>query len=235
MTVNSSPLSDFWNRIPEYRPNVRPNSSSYSPTPVKQIVLCDKTLKRLKRLRIPYADGPSLEDKLNVDARLSPGIQAMCRALRQEPEWPQFFSFVCHDKPAQGENVIVLRNRETLAAMLAIRMGIQTEVAVALSLDELIYVTPLDTGQLTLTDYEDAVLLGTFARKGLYPSPKYALLARADAAQFSTPCRAQELIMVPVPSKDEKSVGHAYNSRYLRKDWYHYKSKSIWVRFEEPR
>lgn len=222
-------------RIPAYTPPVKPNPPSYFSSPVREMRPCTKTLKCIKRLRIPYANGPTMQERVDADPRISHGIRAMCLAFQQEPDWPAYMSLVCRDKPAQGQIVTVLGNSDTLAAMLAIRMGIQTEVAVALSLDDLIYVTPLDSGQLTLTDYEDAVLLGTFARKGQHPSTKYALLARADAAQFSTQFRAQELILVRADGKSENSVSHAYNSRLLRKEWHHYKSKSIWVRLEQPR
>jgi hypothetical protein len=176
-------------------------------------------LKKLRSLTLPDVGGPTVSEKIHATENDALALSNVWESHSQQEYWPAFLSFIWRDQP-DGRNMKVtfLPNRDTVAVLLAIRLGLQTEVAVALAHQDLIYFAELDIGKAAFTpSYYDSALLGTFT--GNNTGIRMALFARAQAATFSTSFKKHELILLR--ETGEAPLSHDVNGHYpaLLKTW----------------
>ena len=184
-------------------------------------------LIQLTNMSLSDRVGPTVTDKARQSGDFL-AVLGVRDALRKETDWPGFVSFLWRDNPdSRGKRITFMHNRETLAVTLAVRMGIQAELAVALAHHDLLYAGATN-GEDSILDFHDAVLLGTFTKRGTYNKQRYGLFARYRAAEFESEFRKGEFALLHQCPRNGLFHGvKSYNAKVLNQMWRCRTSESV--------
>jgi hypothetical protein len=163
-------------------------------------------------------------DTLTNDARAAGCIGSARDHLREKPIWCEAMAAVVRNAPDErGMTTTILPNQDALAALLAVRVGIDMHLAVALAYDDVIAAWAVADGRLQEANVspEDAVVLATFSRAGESRS-SLALTARKEAWAFKLRYAPEELMLfdqhpevgLHLPFRSAYFEGHSFANQF---------------------
>lgn len=189
-------IDNILSKLDSYTPHCDILDQQYVPPLLQSFVPNLVLLGALRAMTVPNTPGLSLMQKID---RSPDGhtVLAVRDVFIEQSDWPGFMSFIWRDGPDdRGKTITFLPNEDTLAVILAVRLGLQAEVAVALAHQNLIYGAKLDCECASTPDYHDSALLGTLTTPGAPRAVHLALFAREKASTFTTALRKEELILL---------------------------------------
>lgn len=157
-------------------------------------------LKYLKEYKVPTMKRAVFDAHTKANfakGRLMADLFRGRDALWQQDDWHHALAAIIRRAPDErGMLMTVLPNRDTLAALLAVRLGINMHLAVALAYDDAIEAWDLNSQhpEPQAISIEDAVILATF-RLPSESHARVALAARKDVVDFSLRFGPEELCL----------------------------------------
>ena len=162
-----------------------------------------KLLEDLKILPVPTMTRSQYlrkQHQIASDQNLKSFVNKMVKKYSSEPHWCGALAMIVRNKRNdRGIMTTVLPNSDALAALAAIRLGINMHLAVALALENKLTVHGLDDGILNSTSLkpDDAVVLATLYEAHA-TDPFLGVLAHKKSRSYKLKFRPEELILLEV-------------------------------------